>query len=177
MRVRGFTMTELMVVVAIVGVLGALALPRFSETARTFRSREVAQEVLSALRGGRTLADKRNEPVLVREVQGNIALYTAQLLPPTDGYLVAVDMNDWELFRIFALQDVKFTAFPPDGIVFCPSGDARYRRNTTSGDPVCALDDLASPPGESTIRFEVVDMRYQVLFNAALATSRLRLDR
>lgn len=165
-------MIELLVVLSIIGIAAGMAIPALGSVARTFRSRDQAQELLSAVRAARSLSQKRNEPVLLRSAPGHLNLFTASFPDGTDGYLVAVDTGAWTLHRSIALPDLKMRSFPTGGFTFCPSGEARFRENDVEGDSLCGLGDLAAPG--ATIDFEVLDVGYVIPVNPALASASLR---
>lgn len=173
MRLKGFSLLEMMGVLAIAGIMAGLALPPLSETARTFRARDQAQDVLSAIRAARTLSIKRNEPVLALASPGRLTLHTPSYSGSTEGYLVAVDTVNWTPHRVIPLKDIKFLTFPPQGLSFCPTGEARFRKNSLNGDPVCNLGNLGEPGGDLT--FEALEIRYAIEVNPALGNARLRL--
>ena len=63
MRARGFSLLELMVAIAIAGVLLALALNSFNTMLASTQSRTTAESMLSGLRLARAEAIKRNAPM------------------------------------------------------------------------------------------------------------------
>ncbi len=70
----GFTITELMIVIAVVGVLAALAAPNMGAMIRTQRIKTAAFDVFSSLTFARSEAIKRNTSVIVTPVDaGNWA--------------------------------------------------------------------------------------------------------
>lgn len=65
LRARGFTILELMIVVAIVGVLASLAFPAFGELIKNSRRTTVVNELSASLMLARAEAAKRGQPVSV----------------------------------------------------------------------------------------------------------------
>lgn len=65
MNARGFTLVELMVVLAIGGVLAALVTPALASYARTASLQAAARELATAINLGRQLAISRNTRVCV----------------------------------------------------------------------------------------------------------------
>ena len=62
---KGFTMIELMIVVAIVGIASALAVPNFLEMIRQSQLKEATLEVANKLTTARMAAMNRNKAVTV----------------------------------------------------------------------------------------------------------------
>ena len=62
----GRTLTELLIVLAIVGIMAAMAVPSYQTMAARAHARSVAAEIASTLRMARQLAMARRERLLVR---------------------------------------------------------------------------------------------------------------
>jgi prepilin-type N-terminal cleavage/methylation domain-containing protein len=92
----GVTMTELLVVVAIVGIVSAVATPYFMSYMQSAALKAAAQELATMVSGGRQLAIARNTTVCVA-LSGNQALYKTGVSTTCRGgttYLGANTRND-----------------------------------------------------------------------------------
>lgn len=67
---RGFTVIELLVVVAILGVLAALAAPSFSETVKRYRVNSIREDLFSSIQWARSEAVRRRAPVTFARITG-----------------------------------------------------------------------------------------------------------
>ena len=59
-RQRGFSLIELLVVVALVGILAAIAFPSFTDWRRNMEYKSAARDIASILRDARQRAISRN---------------------------------------------------------------------------------------------------------------------
>lgn len=68
-RQSGFTMIELMVTIALMGVLATLAAPRFTQMIERWRVRQAAENMVSSLYYARSEAIKRGGGVIIYKLQ------------------------------------------------------------------------------------------------------------
>jgi len=115
MNARGFTLVELMVVLAIGGVLAALVTPALASYARTATLQAAARELATSINLGRQLAISRNtsvcvevaSPTQLRLRSGGCAgpIWTG----PGTGASGAIKISDAVALRISATANVVFT--------------------------------------------------------------------
>ncbi|HJR58116.1 MAG TPA: GspH/FimT family pseudopilin [Vicinamibacterales bacterium] len=91
---RGFTLLELMVVLAIAGVLAAIAIPAMGNFMRNSRVTSAANDVMAALHFTRSEAIKRRRPVtLCTSTNAQAANPTCANSPLLTGWIAFVDLN------------------------------------------------------------------------------------
>ncbi len=92
LNARGFTMAELLVVCAIVGILTAVATPFFMRYARTAGLNAAARELAVIINGARQLAISRSTNVCV-SLTGSQALYKTGVSNACGGGATYVGVN------------------------------------------------------------------------------------
>jgi prepilin-type N-terminal cleavage/methylation domain-containing protein len=114
MNKKGFTLIELLIVVVIIGILAAIAIPRFGET----RERAYVSAMQSDLNQLRTAMEMY--------YQDNTYDYTgavaADLITETDGVTVTVDAADatsWSATATHASSDQECTYDSDVGTIDC----------------------------------------------------------
>lgn len=114
-RESGFTLIEVMVSLAILGILATLAVPSFTETIKRYRVKAIKDELIASMQMARTEAIRRGMPVgLIRE---NDAAVCAEALPATEdwncGWRVAVSTNsDLEITTDERATPLQVTLLP-----------------------------------------------------------------
>jgi prepilin-type N-terminal cleavage/methylation domain-containing protein len=116
MKVRGFALAELMVVLAIAGTLAMLVAPTLSSYASTAALQTAARELATTINLGRQIAISRNTTVCVEVASAkNIRLRTggcggpAWTGPGTDGS-GAIRISDTSALQISTTANVVFTS-------------------------------------------------------------------
>jgi prepilin-type N-terminal cleavage/methylation domain-containing protein len=116
MNARGFTLAELMIVLAIAGALAALVAPTLSSYARTAALQAAARDLATSINLGRQLAISRNTSVCVELASAtNIKLRTggcggAVWTGPGTDSSGAIKVSDPGTFHISATGNVVFTS-------------------------------------------------------------------
>jgi prepilin-type N-terminal cleavage/methylation domain-containing protein len=189
-RSRAFTLIEVMVVVAIAGILAILAVPSFQEMAVHYRAQEDARAVLMAMTKARGLAQRENVPARLVITEDTATIQIARfgtLTPEQVAASVRRNVTDWEdrdqsalpsTVKVTKIQYVEnggvTSAVAPGDtatLVFCPSSDTYFRDARTKA-PVCGIGDLAS--SSARIQFEVLGEQHHIAVNSALGSVNLR---
>jgi type IV fimbrial biogenesis protein FimT len=108
-RSRGFTVTEMLIVVAIMAILAAIAAPYMGDMIRRQRIKTAAFDVFASLAFARSEAIKRNTPVTITPTGGNWA----------EGWRI-VDSNNNVLREQSGWASLQATG--PATVVFAGSG-------------------------------------------------------
>ena len=110
---RGFTAVELVIVIAIVAVAAALALPDLSNLLVNQRLRSAGTDLMSSLIVARSEAIKRNGPVEVRPASG---------ADWTQGWVVKATASNEQLDKKNPLGPSVDVSFAPASIVYQHNG-------------------------------------------------------
>lgn len=112
----GFTLTELMIVIAILGTLAAIAAPSFNSVIERQRLVSASEAILSDLRWARSEAIKQNEEVRVTYTTGGTWSYTINVDPSGDNTQIkSVSSTNFRSTSMSAaaFSGVAYTTFDP----------------------------------------------------------------
>lgn len=87
---RGFTLAEILAVVALIGLIVVVAVPAFGTFARAWRLRSTADDMLAAVRGVRQMAISTRQPLTVTFTPGSPGSYS--YFHPIQGKTVTVQL-------------------------------------------------------------------------------------
>jgi type IV fimbrial biogenesis protein FimT len=145
-RTAGFTLTEVLTAVAIVGVLASLMGPSFKDLVASQRARAGATELYLALAKARSEAIKRNTNVTLSKKGANWQ-DGWQIVNPSDANAKLEDRN--------AISGVTITG--PDSVVYQATGRIRGNARpefdfSVSGTPAvaCVTVDLSGLPTQKS---------------------------
>ncbi|MBE0613901.1 MAG: GspH/FimT family pseudopilin [Burkholderiales bacterium] len=140
---RGFTLTEILIVVAVIGILSALGAPAFSDLIKSQRIKSMATDVSASLTTARSEAVKRNKNVTISPVVADTWKSGWKIVDPDDA------SRSIEVHSAFD----GLTATGPSSVTYRSSG--RIQGNTApefdisasgSSDHRCVTVDLSGRP-------------------------------
>lgn len=123
MNKKGFTLIELLIVVVIIGILAAIAIPRFGET----RERAYISAMQSDLNQVRTAQEMFYQDNNFTYADGLDDLTGADLYSATDGVTVTINAGDgasWDATAVHASTDVECTYDSDVGTIDCAAAAA-----------------------------------------------------
>lgn len=80
---RGFTLAELIVVIAVIGILSAMAVPLFLRYNQAAKLKSAAQQLVTMINQARELAIKQNDKVCAQRVSATQMAYVVLTSPST----------------------------------------------------------------------------------------------
>ena len=112
---RGFTLIELMVVVALVAILASMAAPSMREQLANFRVRSAAEAIVNGLNVARAEAARRNSPAAFTLSGTGAGWSVAQVSPATA--IQSRGNGDSSLLSVTSSTASLAVTFLPTGIV------------------------------------------------------------
>ncbi len=156
---RGFTLLEAMVVVVLVGILSALAVPNIQATISHYKATTNSREALVAINAARGLSQRNNAPVelslgveTVNLAEAVVRGSPAEVRKVVERFVVKRTITmpgDLQFLRIDTLAADGRTvassqAAPGASLRFCSSSDNYFREDTVAAAPICGVGNLAS---------------------------------
>ena len=141
---EGFTAIELMVVVAIVGVLAALAAPSFTPLLERWRVRQANEALQSSLYLARSEAIKRGGGVTIRKLPNN-----------TNNSSTAINTNDWDCGWIVCDTTVNASCVPSGKVLQRYDAPQKVQISRAKGGETIAVDRWGAISG-TYVGFSVV---------------------
>ena len=138
---RGFTMTELITVIVIVGIMGAAVVPRFFER-QSFDSRGFYDQTISTLRYAQKTAIAQHRYVCVTFAANSITLTYDSISPSVAHPIAACDTN---LSR--PTGETYYTVTAPSGVTLSGYADFNF---DALGKPNIAATQIISVYGYAT---------------------------
>lgn len=171
------TIIETMVVIALIGILSALAVPGMQALIGAYIGKAAGAEVLFAVRAGRDFAQKYNAVTQVR-TDGQFIVIEKQGHDSND--LIKPLTGTWVEEHRYKIDDsVTFINFPTQ-IYFCASPEGRYRLGSTTGTRVCAIGSVSQTSAQDTptppaiIEFKVREQQHTITVTSALGNATMR---
>ena len=152
MNARGFSMTELLVVLAVTGILAVLGYPYVATYLQSASLKAGAQELAAILNGGRQLAISRNTNVCV-SLSSNSAVYTTGVSATCAGGTTYVSTNT-RADGSMALDNNMQISATTANVVFSSMGAAVQAGTYTVRNPTtnATLSVVVSTAGRVTIQ-------------------------
>jgi type IV fimbrial biogenesis protein FimU len=140
----GFTLVELMVIVAVLGIFASIAVPSFADLVRRNRVQSASEELYNLLQYARTEAVARGRPITIEKNQGGSWLIKASDKVLREQTFTAVNLQSTHDSLVFRPNG---TASGWVDITICASPSYSRKLNVENSGRIVLSNQLAEKKG------------------------------